>query len=55
MTKLESSGTLAGAVFDQIRVSRSRGTFILAWFMMIAMWALALTVLGGGSRARSAT
>jgi len=47
VTKLESSGTLAGAVFDQIRVSRSRGTFILAWFMMIAMWALALTVLGG--------
>ncbi|WP_052070016.1 DUF4436 family protein [Streptacidiphilus albus] len=29
------------------RASRSRGTFILAWFMMIAMWALALAVLGG--------
>ena len=29
------------------RASRSRATFILAWFMMIAMWALALAVLGG--------
>ncbi|GAA1227140.1 DUF4436 domain-containing protein [Kitasatospora nipponensis] len=29
------------------RVSRSRSTFILAWFMIAAMWALALAVLGG--------
>jgi hypothetical protein len=28
------------------RFSRSRGTFILAWFMMAAMWTLSLTVLG---------
>ncbi|MFF0430746.1 DUF4436 family protein [Streptomyces sp. NPDC004327] len=28
-------------------VARSRSTFILAWFMMAAMWALALAVLGG--------
>ncbi|MFG2904274.1 DUF4436 family protein [Kitasatospora sp. NPDC048286] len=27
------------------RISRSRSTFILAWFMMAAMWALALSVL----------
>ncbi|MFH9352081.1 DUF4436 family protein [Kitasatospora sp. NPDC017646] len=27
------------------RTSRSRSTFILAWFMMAAMWALALAVL----------
>jgi hypothetical protein len=27
------------------RISRSRSTFILAWFMMAAMWALALAVL----------
>ena len=28
------------------RFSRSRGTFILAWFMMAAMWTLSLAVLG---------
>ncbi|MFE7526531.1 DUF4436 family protein [Kitasatospora sp. NPDC057542] len=27
------------------RISRSRSTFILAWFMMAAMWALALSAL----------
>jgi len=47
LTKVKSTGTLSLAVFDEIRVSRSRGTLILAWFMMIAMWALALSVLGG--------
>lgn len=47
LTKVKSAGTLSLAVFDEIRVSRSRGTLILAWFMMIAMWALALSVLGG--------
>ncbi|NGN62389.1 DUF4436 family protein [Streptomyces sp. A7024] len=31
----------------QAEVSRSRSTLILAWFMMIAMWAIALAVLGG--------
>ena len=29
----------------EARFSRSRGTFILAWFMMAAMWTLSLTVL----------
>ncbi|MFB7910702.1 DUF4436 family protein [Kitasatospora sp. NPDC056076] len=29
------------------RVSRARSTFILAWFMIAAMWALALAVLAG--------
>ncbi len=47
LTKVKTTGTLSLAVFDEIRVSRSRGTLILAWFMMIAMWALALSVLGG--------
>ena len=47
LTKVSSRGTLAGAVFDEVRISRSRGTLILAWFMMIAMWALALSVAGG--------
>lgn len=35
-----------GLVFDVVRISRSRGTLILAWFIIIAMWALALSVLG---------
>ncbi|WP_078966705.1 DUF4436 family protein [Streptomyces sp. WM6378] len=30
----------------EIRVSRSRATFIWAWFMMFIMWGLALAVLG---------
>jgi Domain of unknown function (DUF4436) len=47
LTKVKSTVDLSGAVFAEIRVSRSRGTLILAWFMMIAMWALALAVLGG--------
>jgi uncharacterized protein DUF4436 len=38
------------------RVTRSRGTLILGWFMMAAMWALALAVVAGawiiGSRRR---
>ncbi|WP_369184815.1 DUF4436 family protein [Streptomyces sp. Y1] len=34
------------AVFEG-RVSRTRSTFILAWFMIAAMWALALAVLAG--------
>ncbi|MCX4756157.1 DUF4436 family protein [Kitasatospora purpeofusca] len=35
-----------GTVFEG-RVSRARSTFILAWFMIAAMWALALAVLAG--------
>ncbi|WP_419999678.1 DUF4436 family protein [Streptomyces boninensis] len=31
----------------EAEVTRSRSTLILAWFMMIAMWAIALAVLGG--------
>ncbi|MFJ9691656.1 DUF4436 family protein [Kitasatospora sp. NPDC101183] len=34
-----------GAVAVTERISRSRSTFILAWFMIAAMWALALSVL----------
>jgi hypothetical protein len=33
----------------ETRISRSRGTFILAWFMMAAMWALSLAVVGGAT------
>ncbi|MFC1403247.1 MULTISPECIES: DUF4436 family protein [Streptacidiphilus] len=32
----------------QERITRSRASRILAWFMMAAMWALALSVLGAG-------
>lgn len=46
LTKVKTTISLSGAVFEEIRISRSRGTLILAWFMMIAMWALALAVLG---------
>ncbi|MFG2719098.1 DUF4436 family protein [Streptomyces sp. NPDC048416] len=35
-----------GLASFEIRVSRSRATFILAWFMMFIMWGLALAVLG---------
>lgn len=34
-----------GVVAVTERISRSRSTFILAWFMIAAMWALALSVL----------
>jgi len=33
----------------ETQIGRSRGTFILAWFMMAAMWAMSLAVLGGAS------
>ena len=33
-----------GAVFLDVTLSRSRSTLIFAWFMMLVMWALALTV-----------
>ncbi len=39
--------TAAGPARLDARVSRSRSTLILAWFMIVAMWALALAVLGG--------
>ncbi|MFJ9697861.1 DUF4436 family protein [Kitasatospora sp. NPDC101183] len=42
-----STPTANGAVLLDGRVSRARSTFILAWFMIAAMWALALAVLAG--------
>ncbi|MGK4585392.1 DUF4436 family protein [Kitasatospora sp. HPMI-4] len=36
----------AGAVTLDAKITRSRSTFILSWFMIAAMWALALAVLG---------
>lgn len=47
LTKITFKAAGGGIVLDLVRISRSRGTFILAWFMMVAMWALALSVLGG--------
>ncbi|SEM24856.1 DUF4436 family protein [Streptacidiphilus jiangxiensis] len=43
-TKSATGGSVARL---EARAGRSRATFILAWFMMAAMWALALAVLGG--------
>ncbi|MFE6050988.1 DUF4436 family protein [Kitasatospora sp. NPDC056446] len=43
--KLSAEDSEGGAVAVTERISRSRSTFILAWFMMAAMWALALSVL----------
>ncbi|MFB7125752.1 DUF4436 family protein [Kitasatospora sp. NPDC056273] len=36
----------SGAVTLDARITRSRSTFILSWFMIAAMWAIALAVLG---------
>ncbi|MEY9874671.1 disulfide bond formation protein DsbB [Streptacidiphilus sp. MAP12-33] len=43
-TKQASGGSFARL---EARAGRTRATFILAWFMIAAMWALALAVLGG--------
>lgn len=40
------AATAAGGVSADLRFSRSRGTFLLAWFLMATMWVLALSVLG---------
>lgn len=47
VTKAPASVTEGHVVAFQIRISRTRGTLILVWFVMLAMWALALSVLGG--------
>ena len=44
---VRATGTYPYVVRYSVRVSRSRGTLIFAWFIMVAMWALALSVLGG--------
>ena len=44
----KNQGSLASpgdAVYLDLRVGRSRGTFILAWFMIAMNWALSLSVL----------
>jgi hypothetical protein len=42
-----SASPNSGAVLLEARATRARSTFILAWFMIAAMWALALAVLAG--------
>ncbi|MEU0542650.1 DUF4436 family protein [Nocardia sp. NPDC005978] len=37
----------AGVAYAEIKVKRSRGTFILAWFQLLVMWLLSLSVLAG--------
>ncbi|MGX1806212.1 DUF4436 family protein [Nocardia sp. NPDC055321] len=36
-----------GAAYATVTVKRSRGTFILAWFQLVVMWLLSLSVLAG--------
>jgi hypothetical protein len=40
------ANTGSGAATIGLRIGRSRGTLIFAWFLMAAMWILALSVLG---------
>jgi hypothetical protein len=47
VTKAPASVTEGHVVAFQVRISRTRGTLILVWFIMVAMWALSLSVLGG--------
>ncbi len=47
VTKAPANLTEGNVVVFQIRIGRSRGTLILVWFMMLAMWGLSLSVLGG--------
>ncbi|MER7755834.1 DUF4436 family protein [Kitasatospora sp. NPDC097643] len=42
----QAAAASTGAVTLDAKVTRSRSTFILSWFMIAAMWALALAVLG---------
>ena len=44
-----SAAAATQGILLETRISRSRGTFILAWFMIAAMWALSLAVLGGAT------
>src|SRR5262249_33939412 len=47
VTRAPATVTERHVVAFKIRISRSRGTLILVWFIMVAMWALSLSVLGG--------
>ncbi|MFI6158120.1 DUF4436 family protein [Kitasatospora sp. NPDC051170] len=42
----QARAAATGSVVLDARIIRSRSTFILSWFMIAAMWAIALAVLG---------
>ncbi|MFE5581809.1 DUF4436 family protein [Kitasatospora sp. NPDC056531] len=42
----QAKASATGSVTLDARITRSRSTFILSWFMIAAMWAIALAVLG---------
>ncbi len=46
LTKAIGANVDSGSAAIGLRIERSRGTFIFAWFLMAAMWILALSVLG---------
>jgi Domain of unknown function (DUF4436) len=46
LTKAAGANVDSGSAAIDLRIARSRGTFIFAWFLMAAMWILALSVLG---------
>ena len=46
LTKPNGANVDSGAATIGLRIERSRATFIFAWFLMAAMWILALSVLG---------
>ncbi|HJP76836.1 MAG TPA: DUF4436 family protein [Pseudonocardiaceae bacterium] len=45
LTTATGANMASGAATIGLRIERSRGTFIFAWFLMAAMWILALSVL----------
>lgn len=45
LTKATDANVASGAATIGLRIERSRGTFIFAWFLMAAMWILSLSVL----------
>ncbi|HEX3785219.1 MAG TPA: DUF4436 family protein [Pseudonocardiaceae bacterium] len=46
LTRAIGANVDSGTAAMDLRIERSRGTFIFAWFLMAAMWILALSVLG---------
>ncbi|GAA3005971.1 hypothetical protein GCM10020229_17250 [Kitasatospora albolonga] len=47
LTKAKDVSEAPSEAVLEAKITRSRSTFILAWFMIATMWALALSVLGG--------
>ncbi|WHT16742.1 DUF4436 family protein [Crossiella sp. CA-258035] len=47
LSRVVSGAAEDGGVSADLLIKRSRSTFILAWFQVVVMWALALSVLAG--------